>query len=234
MLHIKEFLISPNDKSPFENYSIKVKLAISIVWFLFGLVFASLIQAIVKLIMERFGLFFKIDEFNYTLSTIKETLGILKYLLIVIVIGPVYEEFIFRYGLNFKKNSLIVSLSLASSIFFISYVEIITNPISLFLPVSTFFVTFYILNKIITNRMIHYVKVKHTKLIIYLFATAFALIHISNVENFDFALIPYYVVSVLPLFNLAMVSSFLRINICIIYSIGFHIFWNILVTIFTL
>lgn len=172
------------------------------------------------------------DNYNKNMHSFYEKVPF--HYLWIIIIGPVYEEISFRLGLNFKKQSFIISSLLI--IFFVSGGSFIFSSInvSYIINLGVRFgilgLLFILANKYIIQEHLDYLKNHYANFVIYLFAFIFACLHLTNYFPFEWIQIPFYVLIISILFFLAMIFSYIRIKYGLSYAVIFHMLWNLFQT----
>lgn len=150
----------------------------------------------------------------------------------MILLGPIYEEISFRMGLNFKKNSFIISFLLI--IFFLSGGTLFFNSIdvsyinNLVIRIIPLTILYFLVNKYITQSHMVFLKRRYYNIIIWTFAIIFSVLHLSNYSPYEVSQIPFYILIVFAFFYISMTLSYIRIRHGLIYSIIFHCGWNLL------
>jgi len=168
-----------------------------------------------------------------------EKLGINNVFIFVFValFAPFYEELIFRLPLSFRKKDIYVSLF--TLMLFVGYIlaSLFCNGVNInqkttdalikftFLFTSIFVV--YSFNSI-TENSLEKIKISFGKYFVYGSIIVFTLIHLTNIDNFDMRLLPFYLFNLLPLFFMGMILSFCRLQFGFFYGLLLHAVWNCL------
>lgn len=149
-------------------------------------------------------------------NALEQLLKDYKWIVVVaaVVLAPLIEEPIFRLHLDFKKQSIYwgmgLSLLLISDLWFIS--------------VAFLGYLFFLLMKVKEN------DPPKLKLIIFISAVFFGLVHLGNYKDFDWVANFYYIpVLVGAQFVLGLVLSYIRINHGIRTAMVFHGAYNALI-----
>lgn len=202
-LKLKNFI-----KAPYQSDSY-TKIEGKEFFFLLLITFSLVIPY--ALILEAAG----IDQFNHIMETlIKDH----KWLLVVlaIVIAPLVEEPIFRLHLDFKKSSIWWGIGL--SVFVISEIWILFVLLLIWL--------FYLLITVSVG------KKPNLKYSIFISATLFALVHLGNFTDFDYAKYFYWVPFMVGAqFLIGLILSYIRLNHGMKTAILFHAVYNAIITI---
>lgn len=202
-LKLKNFI-----KAPYQSDSY-TKIEGKEFFFLLLITFSLVIPY--ALILEAAG----IDQFNHIMETlIKDH----KWLLVVlaIVIAPLVEEPIFRLHLDFKKSSIWWGIGL--SVFVISEIWILFVLLLIWL--------FYLLITVSVG------KKPNLKYSIFISASLFALVHLGNFTDFDYAKYFYWVPFMVGAqFLIGLILSYIRLNHGMKTAILFHAVYNAILTI---
>ncbi len=146
--------------------------------------------------------------------------------LFVGLVGPLFEELMFRLGLKPKPINVFINIFVLS--FFIFGGRIITE--------ITFFSKYYqqILLSIVTsiiifwvfkNKIIHFYKAYNTSLITFSIIT-FGLVHISNIKNLNWSIAIFYPFFVIPQMIMGYFISNLRLKYGFLWGVLLHILIN--------
>ena len=191
--------------------------------FLLGVAY-TLITAIVNMSFEDLYP----DNFDHNLKSFKKSVPFPA--LWIIVLGPIYEEISFRLGLSFKKGHFIISVLLI--LFFLTGGDLIYSAPAIHyiletaIRLSILLILFFISNKYITQNHIDYLKDHHSDLIVYLFASIFAILHVTNYFPFELRDSLFYLVIMALIFIRAMALSYLRVKYGLLCAMLFHMVIN--------
>jgi hypothetical protein len=175
----------------------------------------------------------KVDSFLNVLKNqnnkLYNTYGTKTFFLIAIY-GPIIEEIIFRYHLNFKNISFAISYSL---FFYLliggSTVNFNATNIDFYLKIiSTIFLFFLLKYLFAKSNILEKLKSKYFKSYFYFISIAFGLIHISNFENIKYYMLPIYILYVLPQISMGLVLGNLRMKTGLIWAIFLHFIFNLI------
>ncbi|MCH4251858.1 MAG: CPBP family glutamic-type intramembrane protease [Prevotella sp.] len=160
-------------------------------------------------------------------------------LLLISVLGPLFEESIFRLWLSFKRIHIFISLfillyiligicipsekqtflhGLAKVSYFTGYSYKL--PLSILLSSSVF---------LLSQKSLDRIKEKFGHYFIVLSIIVFATLHISNM-SFEWFLLPVAFLCCLPQFVLGLTVTYYRINLGFFYGLIFHALWNFSLT----
>lgn len=145
--------------------------------------------------------------------------------LIVAFVAPILEESIFRLPLIFNKRN--ISICLLAIAVMLCYKNI-DNILYLSIILSSVCIALCLLFFAVKEVYIRVIREKYTIYIIYISIICFTLIHITNYNIASIVYLPIYCILLLPIFSLAVFTSYVRLNLGFVYSILFHIINNII------
>lgn len=159
-------------------------------------------------------------------------------LVLVIIIIPVIEEVAFRGFLTLRRK--VVSVSLATLIVVIGnfvYLRVVATSCAIGLyhrfGISLLLVVliFWILERY-HEEITDYIRV-HFRQVLYISFVLFAIIHVPNyrVESFSAAQWVMLPIALFQYIGIAIVTSYLRIEIGLVWAMSFHIFNNLVASI---
>lgn len=161
--------------------------------------------------------FFKRFGFKYTF-------------LIIVLLGPLYEELSFRLYLRIRKYFIATSLALivygmSGPVW--SSIEITWN---FFCRICLSFGVFWILIYFLPGDLIEKLKSKYFKYVFYGSALLFGLIHISNFAPLNHRLLFLYPIFVLPQIGMGLALGYVRLKLKdgLIWAVLLHSFINLL------
>jgi len=149
--------------------------------------------------------------------------SIMKSILLVVFLAPIYEEIIFRGLLVFKRKNLVLFFIVSAILLFISIfrqkyiVAIVLASLIVFLISSLVVFGVKRMKGFIDNRF---------AVFYYSSSVLFGLIHIFNFSGNVKYMIIFAIFLTAPQIIMGFVNGFLRIKYGLIYSIIFHIFVN--------
>lgn len=197
------------------------------------LIFSALIGGVIKLTMQYYGYNFSMENYHSNFNGLKEKIGLTSFAILIVFIGPILEEFSFRYGQTLKKQHVLLSLSIFVFLLFKDYENLFLAPIKVLIPIIFGLFIYLILDKTINKSFFQFVNNHYKKIYILITNILFAIIHLHNFSPLELINIPYYISYLLPIFFIAMVLTFIRLNLGITYSILAHILWNSFILLFT-
>ena len=151
------------------------------------------------------------------------------YILLVIFV-PIIEEILFRLWQNYNKRNIIISLTL-----------ILLLPLINLLKVKHFSTTYFIILGIIlislfifclfwrgyTDQSVR-ISIKYKKLLFYVSAVSFGLLHITNFAPINYSIILIYPIFVLPQIIMGFTIGYTRIKYGFLYGLLLHCMINII------
>ena len=195
LLHLKEFLIHPSDSEEIPGtFSIRLQNFLFIL--LIDLIISFFIIFVIFCLKQ---LNTGIPEYN-DISSLIRLYPIWLTLVLIIFLEPLFEEFIFRFGLRNQRFYLF-----HIPVNFINFFRGSDNP-----ELENRFRTIW-------NRYYTY--------IFYSSAILFCLSHLFNYEKFTFAIL-FFPVIVFPQFVLGLLAGYLRIKFNFFWGLLLHIFHN--------
>lgn len=156
-------------------------------------------------------------------------------ILIISILGPFYEELLFRLPLSFRKKdvnaSLFTLIGTAGFALLSLFKDVNLNRTEVSLIKYIFIITgagiIYLFSSF-TSESLGKVKISFGKYIVWGSLIVFTLAHLTNVANFDMRLLPIYLFNLFPIFFLGTVLSFCRLRLGFFYGFLFHAAWNFL------
>jgi hypothetical protein len=225
---VRLFLKSPYDNLTLNelNHKKKFQYLFRLGLLSLALSFAVVIAVVIeKFILSRYGIEIKSKDLNFGIYTI----------FIIALLGPFLEELIFRLPLSFRKRDVNIWLFtlLGLAVFYIVSLYKGIDPSRnettfikyIFLIAGAGIV--YLFNTI-TEESFEKMKKMFGKHILWGSIIIFTLGHLSSIANFDIRLLPIYLFNLFPIFFLAIILSFCRLQFGFFYSFAFHTAWNLL------
>ena len=169
----------------------------------------------------------KYDESNHAISKVinNEEIPRLTLLLTAVIIGPFFEEVIFRLGLVKYRINFYISFA-----FFFLYLImpkfILTPNINKETILLALSVLFNIIILLYNGRIIDRIYAKHSRLLYILSVLLFGLIHISNFTNANYLLYLLTPILILPQILLGFGLGFVRMKYGFIWSCILHSLHN--------
>lgn len=135
----------------------------------------------------------------------------------IIIIAPVLEETIFRYSLNGKNKSLIIS-SISSLIYILIRTKFLTNPFTE--------VDYALMGLFLLYLCAFLYKRISFQILFYISTTIFAVLHIFNFELSIYSL-PIHIFTILIYLVIGFAFAFFRIKYGFLTSLKFHVIYNL-------
>ncbi len=198
------------------QYSKKEILFKAIGFYIFYQIAVFISISILFFILKHQGL--NIDDFR---STARHLVPEKWY--IIMFLAPVFEEFIFRLGLSFKKIEINISISfLCLGLLNMFWGNLYHNIIiKLLISILLFFSLSFFSQSFWTRY-----SEKYGKYTIIIISLLFGLMHIFNFPRLSIAFLPIYLWLCLPQIVMGITFSYLRLNAGFIFSIIAHILIN--------
>jgi Type II CAAX prenyl endopeptidase Rce1-like len=204
-----------------------------LIYLLFALASYIILSLIDKVLVEYFYKYSILGQQKLNIEKLHILYG--HYVVIVVVIiGPLLEEIIFRLPLKLEKISIGLSLALIiyrcsgghfSSFNFnnpYSYVRII---IIICLVLAT--------NKYFPIKWIDFIKERWYSYFFYLSAFAFAFVHIANFAPYNYEVILFYPLFTLPQFIMGVATGYIRMRHGFLAGWALHALINLPFVLFT-
>lgn len=149
------------------------------------------------------------------------------YIIITMVLmAPLIEECIFRLGLSFKRWHIALSASAIPAYVAwqgLMYRECWITALWLVAAMIIFCAIYFLTN----DRICSELKDKFLRIMIWISALAFGLVHLIAFSDYSFELIPYMLCVILvPLFG-GFAITYYRVNLGFWWGVGLHIFNNL-------
>lgn len=155
----------------------------------------------------------------------------LKPILIIGVIGPIFEETLFRLWLSFKKIDVAISAS-----FFIFYLAVIVIcnkslysigvTTDLMLPFFISVIFFIVLKRYLNPIVLSKCRAKYWMHFVGISSVLFASVHLKNFTPFHFNIIWAYLFFVLPQFFMGLLLSYIRLKNGFYWALLLHCLVN--------
>ncbi|MBX2915355.1 MAG: CPBP family intramembrane metalloprotease [Cyclobacteriaceae bacterium] len=228
-MQIIEYLKNPtvrnhNQFSQLEK--IKKTLSIFLLYVAIALI-AGIFLRIIDSLIFYFSDFSIYEQLKVTNSESINRFGNYSFI-IVVILGPLYEEILFRLPLNLSKLSIGVSLGfmffylLTGNLLSIDYQKFDTY----FKIVGSIFfaglVTFFFPKKFLD------LFKNNFKLVFFIHAVIFALLHLTNFDSYNSSVILIYPLFTLPQLIMAVLIGYTRIEIGFAYCVLLHSLINLL------
>jgi hypothetical protein len=145
-------------------------------------------------------------------------------LLYVILLGPFFEELIFRLPLSLEKRSIGVCFAVTSYWLLINHriYEVEYDNPYWYLKLSIALSVFILTVKFFPNSWLTTIKINFLQHTIYFTSSVFALLHITNFAPYNAHVIFFYPVFVLPQFLMGLFLGYARIKYGFLYGVALH------------
>ncbi len=159
----------------------------------------------------------------------------LKPILLIGILGPIFEETIFRLWLSFKK--LEVAISAAFILFYLTAVIIYKKSLytvgvtfDLLPPLFLSGIFFLLINIYLKPIAVDNFRTKYLTRCVGFSCVLFALAHLKNFTPFHIEIFWVYLIFVLPQFFMGFLLSYVRLKNGFIWALLLHCLWNSLGT----
>ncbi|MEC4113130.1 CPBP family glutamic-type intramembrane protease [Myroides pelagicus] len=210
------FLKKPNLRTVDLTWVDKTKFTLAL-WGV-SLVFIVLLGSLIELIVE----IPEPDMFDIAL----EKLGIPAFIAFVVLVGPLFEEIVFRSPLRFRVSSLIIS-SLFLVLFIIGLLDSITGVLGYILlgvVAALFFIGVHFLTK--KKEQSEQLYTRYYPYIFYGISLLFGYIHITNFEDISTRILLLSPLVIFPQFVLGLGIGYVRVRYGFWYGCLFHVVNN--------
>jgi membrane protease YdiL (CAAX protease family) len=131
---------------------------------------------------------------------------------IMVILGPLLEEIIFRLPLKLERFGISLSVGLLSYYFSGSTFEINFYESKLYLRIAITIATMAIVHKFLPENWLATIKAKFYGQYFYLVAFLFALIHITNLSPYNTSVLFFYPIFTLPQFIIGLFIGYARMK----------------------
>lgn len=169
------------------------------------------------------------ESLNIYMAGLKNKLGPILLLFLVISFQPLLEEVSFRLGLSFKKRDIVISIY--TLMFFglgILNGGILKISLSGFIIYGGIGILLFLLYKKHKLQFLSNIDKKTKDIIIAIYIVSFSFIHIFNFKEFSLILFPWYGIYLFNLLTLSFVITRLRIKNGFLWGYSFHVVNNLL------
>lgn len=210
------------------NFGYKVKGTIVA----YGIYIASvtilflLLNLIDSLIIEHFFHHSIVEQMKLNKQNVQERFGQYTFLIIVLI-GPFFEEILFRLPLKLEKlgialsTSIIIYRLLVERFFAFEF----NNPYS-YGNVAIAIIAFLLVLKFFPDSWLIMIKRKYSYYF-YFVAIAFALAHVSNFAPYNSSVLLFYPLFTLPQFLMGLSIGFVRMEYGFFYGVALHSLINL-------
>lgn len=149
----------------------------------------------------------------------------------IILIGPAYEEITFRMGLDFERNSFVISLFMV--LFMVAGGTVFSAKfdsqyiLNLIFRVVPLVILYFTIGRKISQKHVTFLKERYYNQIVYLVAIVFSALHLPNYFPFHMSQLSFYILIMFVFFYISMTLSYIRIKHGLVYAIVFHTSWNL-------
>lgn len=207
----------------FDKSYIKLKNKKRVLLFLKVLLLYIFFLSTTTMTVSFVALLFKTMGLILPISKTKPEMLFLRYgqytFLIVAILGPMLEETVFRLSLVLRK--CYINISLIPVGFILCYKTFPHYKIFI-LVIITFVVILSLFNYFVKKEQIVRFGTKYKLYIVWGSIVCFTLVHLTNFEINNYAYLPLYCFFLLPIFVLAIFTSYLRLKIGFIFAILLH------------
>jgi hypothetical protein len=149
-------------------------------------------------------------------------------ILLILFIGPFFEEVLFRLPLKLTKVGIGVSCSLLTYRILVDHFFIFDfrNPYAYF-SLSAAVIVFFLIVIIFPDPKLTLVKQKYFAHFFYFVAISFALVHLSNFAPFNSQVYLFYPIFVLPQLLMGLLIGYTRVKYGFIYGLAIHSMINL-------
>jgi hypothetical protein len=143
--------------------------------------------------------------------------------LYIILIFPIIEEFVFRYALNFKRESIAVCVSLIIYRFLgSSFTQFDTSSFLDYFRLVFSVSVYFLLSRTLSEDFLANIRKVYFPYIFYFSAVSFALVHISNFNPIQYDILYFYPLYVLPQFAMGLFFGYIRLKQGFFWSVLLH------------
>lgn len=191
-----------------------------------SLSFALILQAAMGAVFVAMGYPNPADNYNKTFEMMISDFGPLLFFALGVVFAPLFEEFMFRYGLSLKKKHVGYGVVFFNYVFWTNLVEPVVFPYSDWIKIGMFVLCIYLYFAFVQQRHLDIIKRKYIIPFFYIVNLMFAMIHLSNFESLHWIYIPFYMGLISILIIPSFMFSIFRLRYGIWASVIAHGAWN--------
>lgn len=229
-MHILSYLLNPTLDLTETNTTFKSNLKGTLIVFVIYLIGVVALALILKLIDSLILVYFFhhsiLNQLILSNKAISNDFGKYSFLVLVLV-GPFFEEIIFRLPLNLEKIAVGAAAGLISYRLLMGKLFIF-DPfnISIYINLTCSSVIFLLIWKFTPSVLLSFIKDNY-RYFFYLVAIAFALFHLSNFNYFNNDVLLFYPIFILPQFLMALLLGYVRLHYGFFYGIVLHSLINL-------
>lgn len=220
-----KFILSRNQD--YKTRSKKWIIGRALLFWLVTRIGVMLLMVVCMAIYSSFGINPKeLTAFGGDPTVTKASGSLLRGLLMMAIIAPVFEEFLFRFGLSFKR--IAVAVSCACIPLFPTFSHNKSASLTMWLCcIGLAIAVFTFVYLTTTDKFWLEKKSRWQVPAIWVTSIAFGLVHLIAFSTLSWTLLPYALVMSLAPFFAGCACAYLRVNLGFAYGIGMHILNNV-------
>ena len=220
-----KFILSRNED--YLSHSKKWMLGHALLFWLITRVVVMLIMGCCMTIYQNYGINpHALTSFGGDPTVTKASSSIIRAILMMALIAPMFEEILFRFGLSFKRISVATSLAFIPLFPAFSHNKTTSAYIWLICIVLAIIV-FYCVFFFTSDKFWQNKKRQWQIPTIWLTSIAFGLVHLVAFSSLNVILLPYALSVILAPFFAGCACAYLRVNMGFEWGLAMHIFNNI-------
>ena len=181
----------------------------------------------IDIVISKYFHYSFVEQIKLSSLKVKEKFGTYSVLMILLV-GPFFEEVLFRLPLTFTKLGIGIAFSLViyrllADDFFIFFYNEPMQYLKVLAPLLSFFSIAYFL----PAGILEIIKRKYFPFLFYFSAVCFALVHITNFAPYNTEIPFFYPIFVLPQFLMGIFIGYTRIRYGFLYGLILHSLINL-------
>lgn len=220
-----KFILSRN--KDFETHSKKWMVGYAVLFWLISRIIVVILMGLTMSVYNQFGINPKeLTSFGGDPEVTKASGGLLRGLLMVALIAPIFEELLFRYGLSFKRLAVAVSCSCIALFPAFSHNKTATLStwlLCIAIAIGVFSIVYFSTNENFWKRR----KLHWQIPAMWVTSIAFGLVHLCAFNALSWMLLPYALIVSLAPFFAGCSCAYLRVNMGFGWGIGMHILNNV-------
>lgn len=168
----------------------------------------------------------ELTKFGGDPTVTKASGSLVRALLMTALIAPLFEEVLFRYGLNFKRISIAVSMAFIPLFPAFSHNKtagLMMWVICIILAVLVFCLVYFSTTDTFWQKQKTHWQVPA----IWISSIAFGLVHLAAFSTLNMMLLPYALSMILAPFFAGCACAYLRVNLGFQWGLAMHIFNNL-------
>ncbi len=220
-----KFILSRNND--YETHSRKWMLCYAVLFWLISRIIVVIMMAVAMAVYDYFGINPKeLTSFGGDPAVTKASGGLIRGLLMVALIAPIFEEFLFRFGLSFKRVAVAVSCACIALFPAFSHNKTATLTTWLLcvgIAIAVFSVIYFSTSDNFWSQRKPHWQVPA----IWVTSIAFGLVHLCAFSALSWMLLPYALIVSLAPFFAGCSCAYLRVNMGFGWGVGMHILNNL-------